>query len=76
MAKLILVRSDHGDGGWSLHNPDATDDERNHGDDILLTGTAEWDDDIGDWDRPNKHDLAKAWDELHHRDQTAPSDSL
>ena len=62
MADLILVRSDAGDGGWSLHDPDAEPepDGEYSGDDILLTGTATWDDQFGTWDRPNADDYAAA----------------
>ena len=60
MAELVLVRSDHGDGGWSLHDPDATQDAQDCGDDILLTGTATWDDGDNTWDRPTVDDYRAA----------------
>lgn len=58
---LILVRSDQGDGGWSLHAPGVTDKEIAQGDaPPLLSGTATQDDQ-GEWDRPDSTDYARAW---------------
>ena len=54
---LILVRSDLGDGGWSLHAPGTTDEQIAEGHGILLSGTANWD---TGWDRPNEADYAAA----------------
>jgi hypothetical protein len=54
---VILVRSDYGDGEWSLHNPDATAEEQEWGEDIVLTGCSEWHD---GWARPNAADYAEA----------------
>jgi hypothetical protein len=52
---LILVRSDQGDGGWSLHDPAATDDEIACGlSPPLLSGPSECVDD--EWIRPNRQD--------------------
>lgn len=57
---LILVRSDSGDGGWSLHAPDATDEDIASGDaPYLLSGEAEAID--GGWGRPNESDYAEAF---------------
>ena len=56
---LVLVRSDQGDGGWSLHPAGSTDEQIASGDaPYLVSGTAQWVD--GDWDRPNAQDYAKA----------------
>jgi hypothetical protein len=56
---LVLVRSDTGDGGWSLHPAGSTDEQIASGDaPYLVSGTAQWVD--GDWDRPNAQDYAKA----------------
>jgi len=57
---LILVRSDLGDGGWSLHMPGSSDEEIVEGDGFLLSGTSEWDDDSQSWGRPNVADYMKA----------------
>lgn len=59
---LCLLRSDQGDGGWSLHTPEQIA-EADAADDVpetVLSGPAEWDADADDWDRPNAHDVAKA----------------
>ena len=57
---LILVRSDQGDGGWSLHSPGVTDKEIAQGDAPPLTsGTASMDEN-GEWDRPDSADYARA----------------
>jgi hypothetical protein len=51
---LILTRSDAGDGGWSLHPPDTTDEQIATGEVLpLLTG----DDAAG----PTSEDYAEAW---------------
>ena len=52
---LVLVRSDQGDGGWSLHPAGSTDEQIRDGN-VLVSGPAQWDDDEGDWDRPNAQD--------------------
>ena len=58
---LVLCRSDCGDGGWSLHPAGSTDEQIASGDaPVLVSGTAQWDDDEGDWDRPNAQDYARA----------------
>jgi hypothetical protein len=57
---LVLVRSDEGDGGWSLHAAGATDEEIAEGDaPALMTGTAGRDD-AGEWDAPRPHHYAAA----------------
>ena len=57
--KFILCRSDTGDGGWSLHRPDATDEDIATGDaPALVSGTADWDG--SKWSRPNAEDYAAA----------------
>lgn len=53
--EMDLVRSDNGDGGWSLH-PDGEDS-------LVLSGPSECDGD-GDWLRPNGADYALA-ERLH-----------
>jgi len=56
---LILVRSDKGDGGWSLHPAGLTDEEIATGEAMLLaSGTADWIN--GQWNRPNAQDYAIA----------------
>ena len=57
---LRLVRSDAGDGGWSLHL-DATDHAIAAGDAPALTsGPSDWDSDTGEWVRPDAGDYAAA----------------
>ena len=55
---LEMIRSDTGDGGWSLHAPWA------EGPDglapILLSGPAEWDEEAGEWNRPTQADYDAA----------------
>lgn len=59
--RLVLVRSDRGDGGWSLHAPGSGDDAIASGDaPPLLSGPSEWDDGVGGWSRPNQADLREA----------------
>jgi len=48
-AQLELVRSDHGDGGWSLEV----------GDRIVLAGPSDRDA-CGEWTRPDAEDYAEA----------------
>lgn len=58
--KLVLVRSDRGDGGWSLHAPGSTDEDIATGDaPALLTGASRRDK-AGQWLRPNARDYAAA----------------
>ncbi len=58
MTNFVLCRSDHGDGGWSLHAPGATDEAIACGDaPPIISGPSEWD--KGDWDRPNAADYAE-----------------
>lgn len=61
MAKsLILCRSDAGDGGWSLHPPDTTDNAIATGvARILASSDAERTDD--GWSRPDDADYMSAW---------------
>jgi hypothetical protein len=57
---FVLVRSDQGDGGWSLHRGGATDEEIASGDaPAILTGQAE-ETEAGDWSRPDDADYARA----------------
>lgn len=56
---LVLVRSDTGDGGWSLHAPGSTDDDIASGDaPYLLSGNAKMIN--GVWSRPNEQDYEQA----------------
>lgn len=56
---LVLVRSDRGDGGWSLHAPGSTDEEIADGTaSVLASGTAEMVD--GEWSRPDATDYGTA----------------
>ncbi len=58
---LILVRSDSGDGAWSLHAPDATDAEIADGTaPALASGEGRWDEDAGAWAPPPLVDVAAA----------------
>jgi hypothetical protein len=56
---LELVRSDTGDGGWSLHLPEGLADEVLLSD--LSTYTPDTDEAYGDWDRPTQADYDTAW---------------
>lgn len=59
--RLTLVRSDAGDGGWSLYPPDTTDKEIAEGDALpLLTGTAIWNRRYGTWTCPTLDHRLKA----------------
>lgn len=59
---LELVRSDTGDGGWSLHAPELDDEDGQSP--VLVSGEAEWDETAnhgyGDWNRPNQGDYDEA----------------
>ncbi len=58
---LILVRSDAGDGGWSLHPAGSTNEQIAEGEaPILASGTATWDTGLREWDRPNEADYLAA----------------
>ena len=52
-----LVRSDTGDGGWSLHDPDPTNPD---GWAPLHRGPAGWNERTETWDRPNENDILVA----------------
>ena len=57
--RLVLVRSDWGDGGWSLHPAGSSDTEIAEGlAPILASGTAARVD--GEWDTPTATDYAAA----------------
>jgi hypothetical protein len=67
--QLILVRSDAGDSGWSLHAPWATADQIANGDEPpLQSGTADYTSD-GEWARPDRFDYARAMNVLSARDK-------
>jgi hypothetical protein len=56
---LVLCRSDMGDGGWSLHAPDSTDEAIACGEACYLTsGEAKMQD--GKWTRPDPSDYGRA----------------
>lgn len=59
---LVLLRSDAGDGGWSLHTPEqiADADANDEAPEVLLSGPAQWDAEAYDWNRPNAADCAAA----------------
>jgi hypothetical protein len=66
---LQLLRSDKGDGGWSLHAPWALPREIASGEEPpLLTGTAQQDGD-GEWDRPDRADRYQAFMVLKVKDK-------
>jgi hypothetical protein len=63
---ITLVRSDMGDGGWSLHGRRADIDDGKDPDGawpILLSGESETDAE-GEWLRPNAADLTEARERL------------
>lgn len=62
---LVLVRSDAGDGGWSLHAPGVLDEDIASGTvRYLASGGAEWDEETKDWSRPNAEDYRAALQSL------------
>ena len=62
VGELVLVRSDLGDGGWSLHPAGSTDEDIAEGRaPVLASGTATMVD--GVWDGPTEADYAAASDE-------------
>jgi hypothetical protein len=72
--QLILVRSDAGDGGWSLHAPWATADQIANGDEPpLQSGTADYKSD-GEWARPDRFDYTRAMNVLSARDKCQQCD--
>ncbi len=61
LPKFVLCRSDQGDGGWSLHQPNADDESIANGEyPPLVSGTAEWNEIQQHWDRPNIADYQAA----------------
>lgn len=70
---LVLVRSDAGDGGWSLHAPWATDEQIADGSEPpLMSGPADWVESRGsevEWNRPNSLDYQQAMNVLSARDK-------
>ena len=60
---LEMIRSDEGDGGWSLHDP-ANEDDEGMPKRILLSGPAAWRDELaygcGDWDAPTQEHYDEA----------------
>ncbi len=72
MTRLILVRSDAGDGRWSLYVPDATNRQIASGEaPPLASGPAEWDADADEWNRPNAADYVAALAALAESAQAA-----
>lgn len=59
---LILIRSDAGDGGWSLHTPRQIAAAKAYGEppEYLVTGPSEYDVARERWVRPNSVDYAEA----------------
>jgi hypothetical protein len=69
---LVLVRSDAGDGGWSLHAPGSTEEAIASGDATYLeSGEAEMQD--GEWSRPDARDYRQARTFLAHLRELAES---
>lgn len=62
-----VIRSDQGDGGWSIHWKHDEEDEDGLTP-VLVSGPADWLS-SGEWNRPNKEDFADAIDALVKRDQ-------
>ena len=60
MDKLEVVRSDRGDGGWSLHPAGYSDEEYAAGNVPVLTSGTASQDEAGVWSRPNKADYTEA----------------
>lgn len=59
--EIEVVRSDMGDGGWSLHPAGYSDADYAGGNvPLLASGGATMDEETGDWDRPNAADYAAA----------------
>ena len=68
--KLVLCRSDAGDGGWSLHAPGSSDEDIASGKSPpLASGEATWDSTVNDWDRPNAEDYIAAAFEAGRADE-------
>jgi len=66
--RLKLVRSDRGDGGWSLHPPEATDEEIASGRaPVLASGGSQYHQGAGIWLRPHDVDYQHAYAELARR---------
>ncbi|CAB4144377.1 hypothetical protein UFOVP469_27 [uncultured Caudovirales phage] len=59
---FVLVRSDSGDGGWSLHAPGSTDEDIATGEAPALTSGPSGKNRGGKWLRPNARDYAAARD--------------
>lgn len=58
---LEMIRSDTGDGGWSLHAPEMEDEDGLSP--ALASGEAEWigtEADYNDWSRPDQADYDAA----------------
>jgi hypothetical protein len=66
LPKLVLTRSDQGDGGWSLHPPGTTDEQIANGDVApLATGESFPSAVLGKkWARPNDADYTSAYRSL------------
>jgi hypothetical protein len=63
--RLVLTRSDQGDGGWSLHPPGTTEEQISGGEvPPTMTGMAEKIEEGDDWDAPSASDYAIA--ETYH----------
>lgn len=66
---LLVIRSDGGDGGWSIHpdvepGPDVDRDDFERYMPVLASGEATWRDDIDQWSRPVQADFdaaIRAW---------------
>jgi hypothetical protein len=68
MNDLVLVRSDKGDGGWSLHAPGSTDEAIRCGEaPYLACGEAKMKN--GKWTRPNAQDYQIARSRLPHSEK-------
>lgn len=65
-----VIRSDAGDGGWSIHWIH-DEDEEGMPSEILVSGTASWLPNLnhgyGDWNRPDASDFADAIEKLFRR---------
>jgi hypothetical protein len=82
MTTFEMIRSDTGDGGWSLHHKDMEDDDgvptR-----VLVSGSSELDATMDEWLRPDDRDYAAAefsyaqWrDEISERINARPDRDL
>ena len=64
---FVVIRSDTGDGGWSLHWLH-DEDEDGMPSSILVSGPSSLDPETGEWQRPGREDYADAIEVLLKRE--------